>query len=404
MSTISIHIKSGQNNWQVSIDTTASIATLKDEIAKVSEIPATNQRLIYSGKILKDDQNVDFYNIQDGHSVHLVRSGKKSTPTPATTNTTTNASNNTVPSNISAGQTGGFNPLADLTSARYAGYNLNLPSADAFGPDGGMNQSGTNPDEFLSMLDNPIVQSQMNEMLSNPQMIDFMIQSNPQLQAMGPQARQMFQSPMFRQMLTNPDMIRQSMQLANMMGMGPGARGSTNATDNAASSFPAPGGDDIINNNNTNTNTNTNTNNDTNDTATSNNDNANNNASSANTQNPFASLFNPTANNDSTGLAPNPFLAMLNNAGAGSGTNNAGATGTLPPFDPSMFASLFGGAGAPSTTPQQQDTRPPEERYETQLRQLNDMGFFDFDRNIAALRRTGGSVEAAVNALLNGDV
>ncbi|KAJ4171792.1 serine threonine protein kinase, CMGC group [Fusarium falciforme] len=106
---------------------------------------------------------------------------------------------------MSSGQSAGFNPLADLTSARYAGY-LNMPSADMFGPDGGaLNNDSNNQDELLRMMENPIFQSQMNEMLSNPQMLDFMIQSNPQLQAMGPQARQMLQSPMFRQMLTNPE-------------------------------------------------------------------------------------------------------------------------------------------------------------------------------------------------------
>lgn len=35
-----------------------------------------------------------------------------------------------------------------------------------------------------------------------------MINSNPQLQAMGPQARQIMQSPMFRQMISNPETLR----------------------------------------------------------------------------------------------------------------------------------------------------------------------------------------------------
>ncbi|KAJ3471984.1 hypothetical protein NLG97_g11389 [Lecanicillium saksenae] len=53
-----------------------------------------------------------------------------------------------------------------------------------------------------------------------------------------------------------------------------------------------------------------------------------------------------------------------------------------------FMRSMTGGdAGAPAGPP---DNRPPEERYEEQLRQLNDMGFFDFDRNVAALRRSGG--------------
>jgi ubiquilin len=60
----------------------------------------------------------------------------------------------------------------------------------------------------------------------------------------------------------------------------------------------------------------------------------------------------------------------------------------------------FGGAGASSSPPPPADTRPPEERYAEQLRQLNDMGFFDFDRNVEALRRSGGSVQGAIEQLL----
>lgn len=35
-----------------------------------------------------------------------------------------------------------------------------------------------------------------------------MIASNPQLRQMGPQVRQMMQSPMFRQMISNPETLR----------------------------------------------------------------------------------------------------------------------------------------------------------------------------------------------------
>ncbi|KAI6761438.1 hypothetical protein HG531_001991 [Fusarium graminearum] len=61
-----------------------------------------------------------------------------------------------------------------------------------------------------------------------------------------------------------------------------------------------------------------------------------------------------------------------------------------------------GGMGAAANPPAPADNRPPEERYAEQLRQLNDMGFFDFDRNVAALRRSGGSVQGAIEHLLSG--
>ena len=98
---------------------------------------------------------------------------------------------------------------------------------------------------------------------------------------------------------------------------------------------------------------------------------------------------NPNANNPSTqgqnDPNSNPFAALLGAMGGGGGGANP-----------------FGMFGMPQQ-PQSQnppDTRPPEERYEEQLRQLNDMGFFDFDRNVEALRRTGGSVQGAVEYLL----
>ncbi|XP_035842829.1 ubiquitin domain-containing protein DSK2b-like isoform X2 [Helianthus annuus] len=43
---------------------------------------------------------------------------------------------------------------------------------------------------------------------------------------------------------------------------------------------------------------------------------------------------------------------------------------------------------------------PPEQLYATQLSQLQEMGFFDTQENIRALRATAGNVHAAVERLL----
>jgi ubiquilin len=84
-----------------------------------------------------------------------------------------------------------------------------------------------------------------------------------------------------------------------------------------------------------------------------------------------------------------------NNAGGG------GAGGANP------FAALMGGGGgaggfgAPAPAAPA-DTRPPEEVYQSQLAQLNEMGFYEFDRNVSALRRSGGNVQGAIEYLLSG--
>lgn len=54
----------------------------------------------------------------------------------------------------------------------------------------------------------------------------------------------------------------------------------------------------------------------------------------------------------------------------------------------------LGGSAAPA------DNRPPEERFATQLEQLQGMGFYDANANIRALLLSGGSVEGAVGVLL----
>lgn len=53
-------------------------------------------------------------------------------------------------------------------------------------------------------------------------------------------------------------------------------------------------------------------------------------------------------------------------------------------------------AAAASSSPQE----PPEVRFQDQLRQLNEMGFFDVDANIRALLATGGNVNVAIERLL----
>jgi ubiquilin len=116
--------------------------------------------------------------------------------------------------------------------------------------------------------------------------------------------------------------------------------------------------------------------------------------------NPFARMLFPTPPGGTPGVGgqagANPFGAQnvtpaqiqqamqMLGMGGGLGGGMGGETGAF---------------GAPSAAPP--DNRPPEERYADQLRQLNDMGFFDFDRNIAALRRSGGSVQGAVEHLLS---
>lgn len=103
-----------------------------------------------------------------------------------------------------------------------------------------------------------------------------------------------------------------------------------------------------------------------------------------------------------------------------SSPQNAGATGAAPTPGANPLESLAqlqqllgGGAGTPSLSAlaglggfphaaaPPADARPPEERYATQLEQLQSMGFYDARANLSALLMSGGSVEGAVGILLD---
>ena len=372
MSEFTITIKmTGDSKHQLQVTSDMTVIQLKEKFAKDLDVSVDRQRLIFSGKVLKDNDTLETYKIKEGHSIHLVKGAAKSSTTGNTssntnnTTTTNNNNNNTttsVPSNLEAGQNA-FDPLAGLTDARYAGYNIPMPTMDqlGFGSDG---MQLPPEGQMEQMMDNPLFQESMRSMLSNPQMLDYMIQQSPQLRSMGPAARELLQSDYVKNLLTNPQAMRSMMEFQRAMG--------GNGLSNNGSSFPAPGN---VNNESTENNTSASA------SATTN---ANVNA---NTSNPFASLFGGS------------------NPGAGFGAGLGGNPFMNPALNPNLM-NLFGNpagaaAGTNNTTT---DTRPPEEIYATQLRQLNDMGFFEFERNITALKRSGGSVEGAIEMLFNGSI
>ena len=299
-----------------------------------------------------------------------------------------------------------------------------------------------NEEQLADMLSDPMIAQSMNEALNNPSFIDYMIRMNPQLASM-PNAREMLQSPFFRNMLTNPEAIRMAARMRRLFQGGnqafpaPGATDTTPASGQPQAEGSAAGG---------------------NSSSSSSNNNNNNNplgnlfgipggpgAFGADGTNPFTALlgmFPPAGTASGTGTAGAAPASSNQNQPAASPENREGSTtaganaqaqgqtgGAAPPFNP--FTALFGtgqaqgansnnpfglppispeamqqmaqilGLGAPGAAAAPPDNRPPEERYAEQLRQLNDMGFFDFDRNVTALRRSGGSVQGAVEYLLS---
>lgn len=274
----------------------------------------------------------------------------------------------------------------------------------------------------------------MNEALNNPDFINMLIDSNPMLRNL-PNAREIITSPFMRQMMSSPEMMSQAMRMQRSMQGGeagafpaPGATdttpqgaasgGNTQGQQGQANPFANPllsgmlgrqqGGapdmaqlmqhlEGLVGQGQTAAGQ-------TGQTGTGNTPSQGATDSSAGAQTSGTTPSQGGTQQGSTTSPPpaNPFAALFPPPGAGAQPNNP--FGMNPEMMQQMMQMLGGGGldSAPAAPAAPADNRPPEERYAEQLRQLNDMGFFDFDRNVAALRRSGGSVQGAIEQLLSG--
>ncbi len=144
---VTFNVKAANDQKHVlTLSNTTTVADLKVKLSssEYTDIPAERQRLIYSGRVLKDPDTLASVKIKDGHTVHLVKgaaSNARQNPASQGSASTTGGSSAAipqVPTNIAAGT--GNNPLAGLTGARYAGFH-GLPGMDTFGPDGGVSSA-----------------------------------------------------------------------------------------------------------------------------------------------------------------------------------------------------------------------------------------------------------------------
>ncbi|CAG8484378.1 7490_t:CDS:2 [Funneliformis mosseae] len=362
MPEITITVKSSNDQkYNVKIDTSKTVLEFKQAIAEKCDTAADRQRLIYSGKVLKDVDTLETYKIADGHTVHMVRG---STPAAAD------------------GSTPAAKPQRDTTTQTPQATPTPVPSTNntppnLFGGLGGFPSNtygGGNVDTLHSLLNNPTTMQYMSQMLQDPRFVDNVIAMNPQFASMAPQLRQMMQDPEFQALMSNPEALRNMAALSSYMGGAPGPF----TGGSGLSGFGGLGGLGGLGQpigNNPATTTQPSTTDTTNRTTTT----------------TGGTTPGSTAPNTST-PAINPF-SFLNPAFA------AGNPNSTQPSMPAGFDQSFLWGLNPPSTPQQ----PPEERFQTQLQQLNEMGFWDAQKNIRALLACGGNVNAAIEMLLSVD-
>ncbi|KAI3798789.1 hypothetical protein L1987_34068 [Smallanthus sonchifolius] len=207
--TVNVRCSNG-TKFSVQASLESSVESFKCVVAQNCDIPAGQQRLIYKGRILKDDQTLKSYGMEAEHTVHLVRGFVPATSTPAGGAPT--RANTTPPAAGEAGSVGGGTTGGTgLGGSLFPGLGLS-----GLGGNGGMLGAGLpeleqmqqqltqNPNMMREIMDLPLVQN----LLNNPDIMRNMMMNNPQMREI------IDRNPELGHMLNDPAILRQTMEAA----------------------------------------------------------------------------------------------------------------------------------------------------------------------------------------------
>ncbi|KAF8753703.1 Heat shock chaperonin-binding motif [Rhizoctonia solani] len=357
---ITLNIKGpSELKLSITISTDKTVLELKQAIAEKSDVSADRQRLIYSGRVLKDEDVLSTYKVQNAHTVHMVKGAPKPTGTAP----------------LRLPRRHNLYRVCKLARHRQRRYSMDLA-------DTGLSQ-------LQNMLSSPQFMQQMSRMMSDPNLMDTILAQSPHLTNMDPNMRRTLQSPEFRQMMSNPDTLRNMMQMtatlrqAGINPMGGGAMGGGFGGGGfGGMPFDLFGGG------------------------------LGGAQNQGQNQQPSGNLFeqaatgatsaaspasnpNPTSPAANTGSNPNP-------TSPGTQNPNPSPFGMIDPQGNAAGGNPFAALGAFGAPPAPPDPRPVEERFQVQLQQLQDMGFTNAQQNVRALLACGGRVDSAIEYILGG--
>ncbi|KAK8965942.1 hypothetical protein KSP40_PGU002981 [Platanthera guangdongensis] len=199
-----IHIRcSSGSKFSVQTPLENTVSAFKIILAERSQVPTQQQRLIYKGRILKDEQTLASYGLESDHTVHLVRGAAPSTTSAnSSTDLGASAATNTAAAPRGAGSTdggdlGGANGL--FGSGTSGLFGSGFPDLDQV-----QQQLTQNPNMVRDMLNLPAVQNLMN----NPDLVRDLITSNPQIREI------LDRNPDLAHVLNDPNTLRQTLEAA----------------------------------------------------------------------------------------------------------------------------------------------------------------------------------------------
>merc|ERR1712159_727741 len=166
---LNINVQSSTGDkYPLQIAGTATIAELKKQLAEKAQVDANRIRLIYKGRVLKDNTTLDDGAVEDGNTLHMVVVAH-SAPSPAP-----------APAASAPAPAAATNPWGALANSMAPGQEAQqgglpgMPSADAM-------QAAMNSPMMQSMLNNPELLRSI--MMSNPAMMQEMMRNQDRAMA-----------------------------------------------------------------------------------------------------------------------------------------------------------------------------------------------------------------------------
>ncbi|XP_061346043.1 ubiquitin domain-containing protein DSK2b-like isoform X2 [Gastrolobium bilobum] len=207
---VNINIRcSNGSKFSVLISLESTVGSFKDAVARNCDIPADQQRLIYKGRILKEDQTLQSYGLESDHTVHLVR-GFAPSNTTGGTNTTGANTTTTNTRGVGANEGGGLGGPG-FGASLFPGPGINGTGNSGlnglFGagfPDLEQMQQPflSNPNIVREIMNTPAMQNLIN----NPEIVRNLIMNNPQMQEL------MDRNPELAHILNDPSTLRQTLE------------------------------------------------------------------------------------------------------------------------------------------------------------------------------------------------
>ncbi|KAL7156318.1 hypothetical protein ABFS83_02G001200 [Erythranthe nasuta] len=206
---VNVNIRcSNGSKFSVKTSLDSTVGEFKGVLAQNCDVPAEHQRLIYKGRILKDDQTLASYGLQADHTVHMVRGSASTATPPAAVPTSANTNSTHVVGH------GGLNPGGAGTGASlFPGLNLGAlggtEASSVFGAglpefEQVQQQLTQNPNMMREIMNMPAIQSLMN----NPEIMRSLIMSNPQMREV------IDRNPELGHVLNDPSILRQTLEAA----------------------------------------------------------------------------------------------------------------------------------------------------------------------------------------------